>query len=243
MADENEPEDEGNTPSNEQPESEPEAFEGEGAGVDDSDGFNFDGLDLTDEQRAMLDEIAAVADQAGVDDPRLFLWDIKPLDILYLFDKFPFLQIVDTRVEVDPPTEPAFITADRSGWTIYDYGNAMSASPGLLLWGGGDFTIPEEGEKGGEIINPGKGTIVNQAYETAVEMIRIADERGWEGLLIVDGHPLMQWAAWVEAYDRGFVVEGFEPSEKDFAKRRLIRRNKEDEEQLRRKIQQTISAR
>ncbi|MDF1654186.1 MAG: hypothetical protein P1U34_03650 [Coxiellaceae bacterium] len=220
MSDENEPEDEASTPSDERP------------GTDN---------ELTEDQHKMLDDIADVAAQAGIDDPRLFLWDIKPLDILYLFDKFPFLQIVDTRVEVDPPAEPAFITVPSSGWTVYDYGNAMSASPGLLLWGGGDFTIPEEGEKGGDIVNPGKGTIVNQAYETAVEMIRIADERGWEGLLIVDGHPLMQWAAWVEAYDRGFVIEGFEPNETDFAKRRRIRRSKSEEDALRRVIQQRLS--
>ena len=221
MTDENEPEDEGLTPS----------------GDDDQLGG-----ELNDEQHQMLQDIQQVAEEAGIDDPGLFLWDIRPIDILHLFDKFPFLQIVDTRVEVDPPAEPQFISCDGSGWTIYDYGNAMSTSPGLLLWGGGDFSMPLEGDDaGGEIINPGKGTIVNQAYETAVEMIRLADERGWEGLLIVDGHPLMQWAAWVEAYDRGFVIEGYEPNETDYAKRRRIRRSKEEEQQLRKVIQQRMS--
>lgn len=200
-----------------------------------------DQLPPEDDELDSVDDMMDRLDEAGIDVDKTFLWDVHPTDILYLFNQFPFLQIVDTRIEVAPPPEPEFITADRSGWTIYDYGNAMSSSRGLMLWGGGDFAIPEDaGAPEGRVINPGHGTVVNQAYETAIEMIRIADERGWEGLLIVDGHPLMQWAAWVEAYDRGFIIEGYEPTDYDFEKRHRIRRKKEEDDQLRQKVQERL---
>lgn len=173
----------------------------------------------------------------------VFDWDLRASDIQYLVDHCPYLQIVDTKVVTDPPVEPSFITL-KSGWTLYDYGNAMSTSPGLYLFGGGDFQVPlAEGEGGGGIVNPGKGTLVNQIYRSAVEMVEIADERAWEGLLIVDGHELMKWAAWLEAYDRGFRIYGYEPTEKDFAKRRRIRRSLTEEEALRRTIQKRLSSR
>lgn len=191
-----------------------------------------------DDMQATLDRI----ESEGIDLKPTFLWDLKPSDIKYLYNKFPYLQVVDTRVEVSPPPNPTFIKADPSGWTIFDYGNAMCASPGLLLWGGGDFSIETEGDPSTQVINAGKGTLVNQAYETAIEMIRIADERGWEGLLIVDGHPLMKWAAWVEAYDRGFVIEGYEPLDGDFERRHKLRRKKEEEEELRQKVQARLQS-
>lgn len=190
------------------------------------------------QQQQQLDEIEAIAERVGIPVSELFAWNIKPQDILYLLRRYPFLQVVDTKVNVEAPDdEPAFITSS-SGWTIYDYGNALSASPGLYLFAGGDYTIPVDGDSssGGDIINPGKGTIVKQAFDTALDMVKIADDRLWEGLLIVDGDPLMQWAAWAEAYDRGFVIEGFNPGEADFQKRELIRRSEEQIQELRDKL-------
>jgi hypothetical protein len=194
---------------------------------------NFDDISEDD----LTEELIEAAKSVGINLPRQFLWDINAHDVLYLLNRCPYLQIVDTKVSVTEPEEEPRIILAESGWNIYDYGNALSTSPGLLLFAGGNFKIPVEDDDdsgdGGGIVNPGKGTIFNQAFTTALEMIRIADERLWEGLLIVDGHPLMQWAAWAEAYDRGFVVEGYTPTEKDYAKRQRIRRTEQEVIELR----------
>jgi hypothetical protein len=193
------------------------------------------------EEADLRDEIEEAAERVGVTFPPTFLWDINPHDILHLLNKSPFLQIVDTKVNLDAPEEEPELILSESGWQIYDYGNALSTSPGLLLFGGGDFRMPtdeddDDAGSGGGIVNPGKGTLVNQAFLTAVDMVRIADERLWEGLMIVDGNPQMQWAAWAEAYDRGFVVEGYEVTDKDYEKRRRIRRTEEEVIELREEI-------
>lgn len=196
--------------------------------------------------REVDEELAGKIHDAAVGAMRAnatFSWDLRTPDIQYLIDRCPFLQIVDTKVVTDPPPEPEFTTL-KSGWTLYDYGNALSCSPGLYLYAGGDFRMRVAGEEDdgdeGAIINPGKGTLINQIYETAIEMVEIADDRAWEGLLIVDGQELMKWAAWVEAYDRGFHIYGYEPGDKAFAKRRRIRRTVKEEEEIRRVIQRRM---
>lgn len=42
-------------------------------------------------------------------------------------------------------------------------------------------------------------------------MIELAKELGWNGVQIVDGHPDMQRAAWVEACRIGVRLDGFKP--------------------------------
>lgn len=185
-------------------------------------------------------DIDAVADKLGLQDHVDVLRRISPEEILWLLDHCPFLQLVDTKISVGAEEpDPQFITA-KSGWTIHDYGNAFSTSPGLLLFGGGDYTYKHNRDKddkeGGTIINPGHGTLANQIFMTASEMIDIAIARSWEGVLIVDGHPSMQWAAWVEGYDKGLYVEGYEPDANDFAKRKRLRRSSEELDQLYRNI-------
>lgn len=170
--------------------------------------------DFDNKDGDLQDDIKAVADKLNVD-INLFR-DISPEEIQYLLNLCPFLQIVDTVLHYigdDLPPDVQFIKA-RSGWTILDYGDAMSTSPGKKILGLTD----EEDEAG----KGGRGTIWYQAWVTAMEMIEIAKMRGWAGIQVIDGHRLMKRAAWVKASNEGLPVVGFEPSENDVNVRNLV---------------------
>ncbi len=144
-------------------------------------------------------------------------------DILYLAKRWQFLQVVESTGEKTSFDKPELITA-QSGWIIHNYGDAMATSPGHLIFGGGDFRIlmdDDSGEAGGGV-NLGVGTLIKQAFDTAAEMVRLAQEFGWGGMLIVDGHPDMQRAAWVEAVRVGVRLDGFTPDMTDEHIRRRI---------------------
>lgn len=156
-------------------------------------------------------------------------------EFLYLLDRCPFLQIVDTNPHDEAALTPLKLITAKSGWKIHQYGDAMSSSPGLLLFGGGDFRInpdKKKDEEGGGIINPGKGTIINQAVVTALEMVELAHQLGWAGIKIVDGHQLMVWAAWMQAMDLGMDLTGYSPSAQDFVKRNRIKRPLSEQQQM-----------
>ena len=154
------------------------------------------------------------------------LRSLSPEEIIYLFDHCPFLQLVSTG-NAAPLDTPTLITA-ASGWTIHHYGDAMSSSPGSLLFAGGQFRIlldDDDDDGGSGIINPDKGTIVKQTFDTAAEMIALAQQFGWAGVKLIDGHPLMLWAAWMKASDEAYPLEGYEPTKKDRKKRERIKRS------------------
>lgn len=153
---------------------------------------------------------------------------IRHEDVLYLLTRYPFLQLVNTEANFEEGISPSFITAP-SGWVVHDYGDAMSTSPGELMYG--DYSWDEQVEKakkkdeeGGSEEGGGQGTIINQAFNTAQEMVFFAIDKGWAGIEIVDGTPLMQWAAWMAAEDREFPILGFEPTEADKEKRARVRK-------------------
>ena len=138
---------------------------------------------------------------------------VRSSDILYLAKHWQFLQIVEGSGAVKPLEKPEFIEA-KSGWTIINFGDAMATSPGKYLYGGGYFGIrsdDDDEDEGGGIVNPKKGTIFKQAFDSAAEMIQLAKELGWNGVQIVDGHPDMQRAAWVEACRIGVRLDGYQP--------------------------------
>ncbi len=157
------------------------------------------------------------------------LREIRAEDIQYLLDHCPFLQIVGPEIALD--TQTVKLISSQSGWDIHDYGDALSSSPGRFIFGGGDFRINEDegDEDGGGIVNPGKGTVVNQAWVTASDMLLMAYERGWSFVTLVDGHAVMKRAAWVRAVELGITIQGFEPSQKD---RRIRDRVIESSEQF-----------
>ncbi len=164
-----------------------------------------------------------------------WLRSITAEDIIYLLDHCPFLQIRDPNAELENQ-ELKLIAAD-SGWTIHDYGDAMSSSPGAFLYGGGYFRISTSGEEddegGSGIVNPGKGTIRKQAFDTAMQMVEMAKANGWSMIEIVDGHPLMERAAWIKAEKSAITLTGFEPQEEDYKVRDLLDLSESDIEVLR----------
>ncbi len=147
-------------------------------------------------------------------------------DVLYLLDQCPFLQIMDTALQLSPQLPELKLMTAKSGWKIHDYGNAISSSPGELLYGRPGKVrkrgaLQDEDQEGGS----GTGTLVNQAVITAWEMVELAKERGWEGIQLIDGHPLMAWAAWMRAADSEMTLEGYTPTAQDFSKRRRIKQS------------------
>lgn len=158
-----------------------------------------------------------------------------PTDVLYVLNQCPFLQIVNadysTYGEVNFKVHRA-----KSGWDIHDYGDALSTSPGALLYGG--IRMPEDEEDDGGtdargLDGKGVGTIVKQAVDTTIELVQLAIDKGWGGLLLIDGHPLMQWAAWMDSYDKGYNLQGYEANQADFEKRERILRIEEYLDQYR----------
>src|SRR3990167_2027005 len=114
---------------------------------------------------------------------------VRPEDVLYLVDRWQFLQVVENGGKCKSYDEPKIIKLS-SGWDLIDYGNAMATSPGKFLYGSGYFhsSDDDDGEGGSGVVNPGHGTIFKQAFDSAAELIRFAQAQGWEGVLIVDGH-------------------------------------------------------
>lgn len=150
--------------------------------------------------------------------------DVRTTDILYIAKQWQFLQIVEMSGSKQPFENPELIVA-KSGWTIINYGDSMATSPGKYIFRGGHFqwTDNEDDEDEGGIVNPKKGTVTKQAFDSAAEMIELAKELGWNGVQIVDGHPDMQRAAWVEACRIGVRLDGFKPDvEAEKTRRRIV---------------------
>ncbi len=198
---------------------------------------------MSDEEKSIPKEFAAISEQMdasmtaeiqkAVDRP------VTEQDIAYLLHHYPYLQILNDRADFAEQIEPQFVRSD-SGWLIHDYVEALSSSPGEFLFSHADsfaaFAKDEDDDGGSGGVNPGKGTIINQAYITATQMVQIALERGWMVLRIVAGHPVMRWAAWMVADKAGVTVVGYEPSKKDYAKRERVHREGIALEKLRSQI-------
>ncbi len=162
-------------------------------------------------------EIQAALKELGIDKNALKR-RITPGEVLYLLDQCPFLQIADTRLHLTENLPPLKIIQAQSGWKIHSYGNALSSSPGDLLYGGTEGL--------------GKGTIINQAAMTAFEMVDLAREFGWDAIHLIDGHPLMAWAAWMQTLESGIELEGYTPTAQDHVKWQRIKGYKPSRETL-----------
>jgi len=162
--------------------------------------------------------------------------EITPEEILYLLDHCPFLQIVN--LEVGLGNEEVSLVKADSGWVIHDYGDALSSSPGRLLFGGGYILSGDEDEEGGggSGLVEGKGTVHKQAFDTAMQMVEIAHRHGWPGFHTIDGHPMMMRAAWIMAGKLGLQVTGFEPSVHDEQVRERFDLSETEIEALKQKV-------
>ncbi len=181
-------------------------------------------------------ELEFAAKKLGIDIN--VLREVSPEEIQYLLDHCPYLQVVDTvlhYIDEDPP-EVKLIDAESSGWKILDYGDAMSSSPGENVLGFSEYkrVLDKEGnDDGGD--GGDKGTIWNQAFLTAAEIVSIAKARGWKGIQIVDGHRVMKRGAWIKALQEGMPVVGFEPSSDDEKVRKRVEMDANAYEVLRHK--------
>ena len=155
---------------------------------------------------------------------------IASVEVEYLKNQMPFLQLINIEFDEDNMHEPRLIKA-RSGWIIHDYQEALSSSPGEKLWSTTRKALDaEEQDQGGD---EGGGTIINQAYETAIQMIEIAQELGWLGISIVDGHRVMQMAAWIAATEANIAKHGFEPTAEEEKKIKRILRGEAEVDYIR----------
>lgn len=162
---------------------------------------------------------------------------VSPDDLVWLLDHCPFLQMVNPEIVVNnEESGPKIVRSDLSNWDIHVYSDAMSSSPGKFLFGGGDYRVLlEEDEEGGgdaSILNPGKGTIYNQALMTAMDMVMMAHRLGWTAIQIVDGHPRMIRGAWLKATELGMSVHGYEPTADDHKVQRLLQQSPEEIQSL-----------
>lgn len=167
------------------------------------------------------DALKTVAEKLHID---LDQWSrhYSPQDLLYILNHCPFLQIVNSNPTPND-SHPAKIIKADSGWNILDYGNALSTSPGDFLW--------DDGTR-----NPGKGTLVNQAFNSVKQMIEIAVQNGWKSIDIVDGTPNMQRNAWICADEFRIRLRGFLPSDEDLKTKERVERSSSDWESLRHTI-------
>lgn len=151
-------------------------------------------------------------------------------DVLLYLERHPYLQLLNLDPTFDDFEEVKLIKTS-AGWSIQDFGDALSASQGDRLYDSfSPITLfaegsPEEGEGdlGGSDLIPGSGTVIKQAFDTAISMVEMIKDR-WTGVHIVGGSELMKWAAWVEASELGMDVYGFEADKDAEARRSRIKR-------------------
>lgn len=155
----------------------------------------------------------------GLPVPELKLKDeITQQELANILQKYAFVQIFNPEALGDN-SDIRFIRS-RSGWLILNYGNAMSTSPGEMLYYHGTYTTDEEGSL--QRICSGLGTNTMQIINTAADMVRIAKEEKWPSIHIVGGHPLATWGIWKSAMDLDMAITGYTPDEEDKAKYQRI---------------------
>ena len=172
-----------------------------------------------------------------------YLRQISPEEIKYLLDRCPFLQIVDPHINEKVDTSFQLLTASTN-WDIHSYGDALSSSPAKFMFGGGDYAWHdidiEQGSGFGDIVNPGKGTLIKQAFDTAREMVDLAAQRQWSAVKIIDGHPLMMRSAWIRAGQLGLALSGFVPDVYDEDVRNRLGLSEMEFELLRRQVKKGL---
>ncbi len=150
---------------------------------------------------------------------------VSAADVVHLLNQWPFLQITDIQLQIDQQIQPLKILQAKSHWKIHDYGDALSSSPGELVYGkvGSLKKHARDKEQGDQEGGSGVGTLVNQAVITAFEMVDLALQRGWHGIKLIDAHPLMAWGAWMRCLEAGVDLAGYEPSAYDYARFKRIK--------------------
>ena len=156
------------------------------------------------------------------------LREVSPEEIKIIQESRPFLEVVSWRrpegAEADiletltapggGSGAPSFVTCPESGWQIqYWIGNEsqpslMSSAPGDIIYGGRT--------------DSGQGTFINQAFMTALAMLKLAKMQNWPGIQMIGGSDIMRWAAWAIADHNGMASFGYTPGPEDKAKQDRI---------------------
>lgn len=105
-----------------------------------------------------------------------------------------------------PKTLENFFTPNQ---TLFDQKNNKITQP--ITTHAKDDDDDDGGDEGGGTgkNKPGHGTIIKQAYDTALEMVQIAQGKNWPGVQIIAGTPVMQWATWLAAKEKNMEVRGY----------------------------------
>ncbi len=198
----------------------------------------------------VISKLDKIAEKAGL---KNINWErpISKADIDYILEHWPFLQMAKPDATEQDKHAVEFFTA-MSGWLIHDYGDMIASSPGLYLFAGGYYYIDWESEDGsgggalGElsrrgIVNPDKGTIINQMFLTGTDMVNLAIHRKWTGIHIIGGNRRIQWAAWIQATKYKLAVTGFTPTEEEIQKAKRLEISREELEQSLKQKRQELS--
>ncbi len=126
---------------------------------------------------------------------------LEPKHLLYLLKQCPFLHLRSTESNLpnDMQLEVQLFTLPNTNWTVQDYGGKiLLSSAGSFLFADAEYLSK---------VNPGKGTLDNQAFNTARDLIKlIKASYHWPGIEIVDGSALMIRGAWIEANNQQIPV-------------------------------------
>jgi hypothetical protein len=188
------------------------------------------------DRKKILQELETIAKRVGLSKKIDWARPISKTDIEYILNRWPFLEIKNPNASDTDEPHLEFFTA-MSGWLIHDYGNVIASSPGIFLFGGGYYYIDwgneDEGSDAGplinrSVVNPKKGTIINQMFLTGVDMINLALYRKWKAVEIIGGHERMKWAAWFQAQTHNLKVIGYQPTEKEIKKAQRLRKTREE---------------
>lgn len=151
---------------------------------------------------------------------------VTPSDVAYLVSRCPYIQILNIDATFENYTSVHFVTA-KSGWIIQDLDDGLCSALGGFLFGGTEsFNIPTEidNELLTKYVNAGKGTIINQAFDTAHEMVELIKDRWKGGIEIIAGTELMKWAIWVVAEEYKLKLIGYDATAEDKKKRDRLNR-------------------
>ncbi|MCH9744372.1 MAG: hypothetical protein K0U29_05495 [Gammaproteobacteria bacterium] len=203
--------------------------------TDDIDNNDDDKLDIEQSLESLSEKYGIKVDH---------LREMSEEDIYYLIYHCPFLQIVNTQARFEGLNPEVAMVQSDSGWTILDYGDAMSSSIGKFLFSSGDsgllYAKDDDGDGGDSGIG-GNGTFINQAFITATQMVEMAQQQGWAGIKFVDGHTVMARAAWIKAQSLGLPFEGFSPTEKDIQVAERIQMSSGEMEVLRSQVTRSLT--
>lgn len=190
---------------------------------------------MADQEKHSADEFLDEIHGEGASGTGLgFSIDVTEEDVLLYLHRHPYLQLLNLDPTFEEFDEVQF-QKSSAGWTIQDFGDALSCSQGEKFFDDfGQITLfaeSEEGDQGtddgGDVgqsdLRPGDGTVIKQAFDTAVQMVEMVKER-WKGVHIVAGSEAMKWAAWVAATELGLDVYGYEADKEAQARANRIRR-------------------